>query len=140
MQGNGKKQGSQRAVPPELRLGAERMLGLFVNKWAVKVIHRLAISDERPGELRRQLLPVSQKVLTQTLRNLENSGFVQRQIMSHKPLNVRYSLTPLGQTFIEPLTQLCEWALKHEDELDEVTRRRGMRETSNGLRKRAAQA
>lgn len=137
MQTSEKNQGSRRPVPRELHLGAERMLGLFVNKWAVKVIHRLAIRDERPGQLRRQLRPVSQKVLTQTLRTLEHSGFVRREIMKLKPLNVRYSLTPLGRTFIEPLTQLCEWALKHEHELDQVARRRGTRQTPAGSLKRS---
>ena len=106
------------------RLGAERVLELFIDKWAIKVIHRLSASDERPGELRRLLRPVSQKVLTQTLRNLENSGLVQREVVRIKPLNVCYSLTPLGRTFVRPLTELCEWAVKHEEELNEMARRR----------------
>ena len=80
------------------RLGAERVLALFIDKWAIKV--------------------------TQTLRNLENCGLVRREIVRIKPLNVRYSLTPLGRTFVRPLSQLCEWAVKHEDELSEVARRR----------------
>lgn len=106
------------------RLGAERVLELFIDKWAIKVIHRLSASDERPGELRRLLRPVSQKVLTQTLRNLENSGLVQREVVRIKPLNVCYSLTPLGRTFVRPLNELCEWAVKHEEELNEIARRR----------------
>jgi len=105
-------------------LGAERVLALFANKWAIRVIHRLAASSERPSQLRRLLKPISQKVLTQTLRNLERSGFVQRELVRVKPLNVRYSLTPLGRTFVRPLNELCEWALRHGPELNEVDRRR----------------
>jgi DNA-binding HxlR family transcriptional regulator len=111
-----------------LQLGAERVVGLFVNKWVVKIIHALARADRRHGELRRVLAPVSQKVLTRTLRDLENSGMVRREIAALKPLNVRYSLTPLGQTFVRPLTELCNWAEAHEKALNEVwSRRRAMR-------------
>jgi DNA-binding HxlR family transcriptional regulator len=111
-----------------LQLGAERVVALFVNKWAVKIIHALARADRRHGELRRMLTPVSQKVLTQTLRDLENSGMVRRDIAALKPLNVRYSLTPLGQTFVHPLNELCGWAAAHEKALDAVwNRRRAMR-------------
>lgn len=91
-----------------------------MNKWAIKVIHRLAASDERPSHLRLLLQPISQKVLTQTLRTLEDSGFVQRELVRHKPLNVRYSLTPLGRTFVQPLNDLCRWAQAHENELNEI--------------------
>lgn len=104
-------------------LPAERVLGLFMNKWAIKVIHRLAASDERPSNLRRLLRPISQKVLTQTLRSLEDSGFVRREMVRPKPLNVKYSLTPLGRTFVQPLNDLCRWALAHEAELNEAARR-----------------
>ena len=111
-----------------LQLGAERVVALFVNKWAVKIIHALARADRRHGELRRILTPVSQKVLTRTLRDLENSGMVRRDIAALKPLNVRYSLTPLGQTFVRPLNELCNWAEAHEKALDAVwNRRRGFR-------------
>lgn len=117
------------------RLGAERVLELFMDKWAIKVIHRLSASDQRPGELRRLLRPVSQKVLTQTLRNLENSGLVRREVVRIKPLNVRYSLTPLGRTFVRPLNELCEWAVEHEDELNAIARRRAaQKKTPSRLR------
>jgi DNA-binding HxlR family transcriptional regulator len=107
-----------------LELGAERVVGLFVNKWTIKVIHALARADRRHGEMRRLLAPVSQKVLTGTLRDLENSGLVQRDIARLKPLHVRYSLTPLGRSFLRPLNELCDWASEHEKELTEISRRR----------------
>lgn len=111
-----------------LQLGPERVVALFVNKWAVKIIHALARADRRHGELRRLLAPVSQKVLTRTLRDLENSGMVRRDIAALKPLNVRYSLTPLGQTFVRPLNELCTWGEAHEKALNEVwSRQRTLR-------------
>jgi DNA-binding HxlR family transcriptional regulator len=116
------------------RLGTDRVLELFMDKWAIKVIHRLSASDQRPGELRRLLRP-SQKVLTQTPRNLENSGLVRREVVRIKPLNVRYSLTPLGRTFVRPLNELCEWAVEHEDELNAIARRRAaQKKTPSRLR------
>lgn len=102
------------------QLGAERVLGLFVNKWAIKVVHRLATSERRPGELRRLLRPISQEVLTHTLRDLERSGLVRRELVSLKPLSVRYFLTPLGRTFVKPLNELCKWAASHNAELRKI--------------------
>ncbi|HYL69030.1 MAG TPA: helix-turn-helix domain-containing protein [Candidatus Limnocylindria bacterium] len=107
-----------------LQLGAERVVNLFVNKWTIKIIHALARADRRHGEMRRLLAPVSQKVLTRTLRDLENSGLVQREIASLKPLHVRYSLTSLGRSFVRPLNELCNWATEHEKGLNEVLHRR----------------
>jgi DNA-binding HxlR family transcriptional regulator len=115
-----------------LQLGAERVVALFVNKWVVKIIHTLARADRRHGELRRMLAPVSQKVLTRTLRDLENSGMVRRDIAALKPLKVRYSLTPLGQTFVRPLNELCGWAAAHEKALNAVwSRRRALRKKTS---------
>lgn len=118
----------KRKPSKQLQLGAEQVVALFVNKWAIKIIHALARADRRHGELRRMLTPVSQKVLTRTLRDLENSGMVGREIAALKPLNVRYSLTPLGRTFVRPLNGLCNWAEAHEKALNEVwNRRRALR-------------
>jgi DNA-binding HxlR family transcriptional regulator len=115
----GKRRANRAVRPP---LGAEQVIHLFVNKWAIRVIHCLARSPERPSQLRRLLRPISQKVLTETLRNLENAGLVRRELVRQKPLTVRYSLTPLGRTFVRPLNELCHWALEHQPELNKAAR------------------
>jgi DNA-binding HxlR family transcriptional regulator len=60
----------------------------------------------------------SQKMLTQTLRNLENSGLIDRKVYPVVPPMVEYSLTPLGATLVIPLKTLCNWASEHFHEME----------------------
>lgn len=64
-------------------------------------------------ELRRAVGGISQKMLTQTLRDMERDGLVVRTVYSVMPPRVEYAISPLGQTIIEPLTALSAWAEAH---------------------------
>ena len=74
--------------------------------------------DEAPRRVAATDFRVSQKMLTQTLRSLENDGLVNRKIYPVVPPMVEYSLTPLGRSLIEPLAAICRWAEKHLPELE----------------------
>jgi DNA-binding HxlR family transcriptional regulator len=100
------------------KLGSEAVLELFVSKWAIRVVHALLRGTKRHGALRRELNGVSQKMLTQTLRGLERAGLIQRTAHNLVPPKVEYSLTRLGQSFVEPLNALCTWAEAHREELE----------------------
>lgn len=102
--------------------GSRRVLDLVADKWAVIVIYVLARGTRRFGELQRAVGGVSQKMLTQTLRRLERDGLVERKVFPVVPPRVEYSLSPLGETLVTPLTSLCRWA---EDHFWEVERARG---------------
>lgn len=81
------------------------------SKWTVMVVLQLAASDEvRFGALRRAVPGVSQKMLTQTLRQLEADGLVRRRVEPISPPAVHYSLTTLGDTLVAPLRELKHWA------------------------------
>ena len=97
---------------------SRRVLDLIADKWTVLVIHALARGTRRYNQLQRQIDGVSQKMLTQVLRNLERDGLVDRKIYPVVPPMVEYSLTPLGQTLTEPLAAICHWAEAHLDELE----------------------
>jgi DNA-binding HxlR family transcriptional regulator len=86
---------------------------LFIGKWTVLVLSRLTQRPHRHGELRRSLGSVSQRMLTRTLRNLELSGLVSRQVTRSRPIAVEYSLTTLGRTFLVPLRAMCRWVKRH---------------------------
>ena len=101
--------------------GSRRVLDLVADKWAVIVIYVLARGTRRFGELQRAVGGVSQKMLTQTLRGLEHDGLVERKVYPVVPPRVEYSLSPLGETLVEPLSALCRWA---EDHFWEVERAR----------------
>ena len=98
-------------------------LALLAAKWKVDTIYLLARGAHRYGELYANLLGVSKKVLTETLRALERDGFVQRRLYAEVPVRVEYSLTPLGWSLTEPLLGLCDWTEAHRDQVAEARQR-----------------
>lgn len=93
------------------------VLDLLANKWSALAIGALEDGPRRFGALQRQLQGVSPKALTQTLRRLEDGGFVDRTVYPAVPLHVEYSLTDLGRSVAVPLAQLRTWVEEHMDEI-----------------------
>ena len=93
------------------------ILELIADKWALLVLHALRPSPMRNGELMRAIGGVSQKMLTQTLRNLERDGLINRQAFATVPVTVEYSLTPLGETLVGPVSAIRDWAEGHIEEV-----------------------
>lgn len=89
----------------------------IANKWTVLVMYALMQGTKRYSELKRQIKGVSPKMLIQNLRRLERCGLVNRKVYPVVPPQVEYSLTPLGESLIEPLAIFCEWAYIHMDEV-----------------------
>ncbi|WP_454131975.1 winged helix-turn-helix transcriptional regulator [Microbacterium lacticum] len=86
------------------------LLDVVATKWAALAIGALADGTLRFGELQRRLQGVSPKVLTATLRRLEDFGLVHREVIPAVPLHVEYSLTDVGRSAVEPVFALREWA------------------------------
>jgi len=101
------------------------VLQTVVDKWGPLVICALRKGPKRYGELQRAIGGVSQKVLTQTVRKLEQFGLVARRISGTAPLAVEYALTPLGESLIVPLEGLFKWGETHIGEMAPATRRNG---------------
>lgn len=97
---------------------SRQVLDLIADKWTAIVIYCLSKGTKRYSELQREIGGISQKMLTQTLRSLERDGIVSRMVYPVVPPMVEYSLTPLGETLIEPLSQLCKWAETHIPEVE----------------------
>ncbi|MEM7341915.1 MAG: helix-turn-helix domain-containing protein [Actinomycetota bacterium] len=90
------------------------VLDLIGSKWSVLVIGRLEEGPYRFGELRRAVPGITQKMLTLTLRRLEEDGMVRRTVLSEmRPPRVEYALTDLGQTITEPLEAIRRWTEQH---------------------------
>ncbi|MEU8925379.1 helix-turn-helix domain-containing protein [Kitasatospora sp. NPDC048545] len=85
------------------------MLDLLANKWSALALGALEDGPQRFSRLRTRLQGVSPKVLTQTLRRLEEHGLVDREIHAEVPPRVEYSLTPLGADACAPLSHLRDW-------------------------------
>ena len=99
---------------------SRRALKLIADKWTVLVIYAFTRGTRRYKELQREIGGISQKMLTKTLRSLERDGLVARDVYPVVPPRVEYSLTPLGETLIEVITALCNWAREHIDEVEEA--------------------
>ncbi|MBV8118015.1 MAG: helix-turn-helix transcriptional regulator [Candidatus Eremiobacteraeota bacterium] len=88
----------------------------IADKWTILTMSLL--SDGAPhrfNELRRNIEGISQKMLTQTLRDLERDGVVVRTLYPEIPPRVEYALTPMGVTLCEPIARLGQWASDHVD-------------------------
>jgi DNA-binding HxlR family transcriptional regulator len=103
-----------------------RVLELFSVKWTSMVLHALHLHGGccRTGALQRSLPGISKKMLTQTLREMERDGLIDRKVYPVVPPRVDYSLTHLGRLFIEPIEMLYAWGSKNAEALEKLTRRR----------------
>ena len=88
-------------------------LARIANKWTAMVVIALGDRRLRFGELRSVVDGISGKVLTDTLRDLERDGLVERRAYAEVPPRVEYELTTLGRTLHEPLLALSRWAEEH---------------------------
>lgn len=90
---------------------SRRALAMLADKWVMLIIIALAKHGRmRNSELKRLLGGISQKMLVQTLRELEHGHLVRRIVHPEVPPRVEYELTPLGQTLMEPIHALRIWA------------------------------
>ncbi|MHA6299320.1 winged helix-turn-helix transcriptional regulator [Devosia sp. CAU 1758] len=80
------------------------------DKWSMLLVMTLASGPKRFNQLHREVPDISQKMLTQTLRDLQRDGLVARQVFDTKPPSVEYRLTGLGHSLIVPFGHLIEWA------------------------------
>ncbi|MEM7276402.1 MAG: helix-turn-helix domain-containing protein [Actinomycetota bacterium] len=90
------------------------ILDLVASKWSTLIIGRLEEHPHRFGQLRRAIPGITQKMLTQTLRKLEQDGLVHREVRAQmRPPQVEYSLTELGVSVTEPLQAIRHWSESH---------------------------
>lgn len=101
---------------------SQEVLELVTDKWTVLVLYVLSEHIYRYGALQRELPGISQKMLSQTLRGLEQNGLVKREIYPVVPPKVEYCLTALGKTLVEALRPLCTWAEQYMESVEEARR------------------
>lgn len=86
------------------------VLNRIADKWTVLVVILLQDGTKRFSHLQRAIDGISQKMLTQTLRNLERDGLVGRTVYATVPPKVEYALTPLGHTLKDLLYAIKTWS------------------------------
>lgn len=87
------------------------------DKWSILILFALVDGPDRFNSLRSRIEGVSQRMLTQTLRDLERDGFVLRTVYPQVPVKVEYELTELGKGLSGSVWQLVEWADDHHEEI-----------------------
>lgn len=86
------------------------LLDRIADKWTVLLLGTLATGPMRFNALKRHIEGVSQKMLSQTLRQMERDGLVTRTVEASVPVTVTYEITALGQTLVEALQPVIDWA------------------------------
>ncbi len=91
------------------------LLDQIAGQWTLLVLGALCDSAGRArfNAIKRAVPGISQKTLTQCLRQLERNGLVERRVLTHSPLGVEYSFTELGDTLETPVAALYKWTATH---------------------------
>ncbi|WP_287194357.1 helix-turn-helix domain-containing protein [Mesorhizobium sp.] len=103
-------------------LPAERALKVISGRWKAVILYHLFDGPRRLSALKTLVPDITQKVLIQQLREMEEHGLVRREIFAEIPSRVEYSATRLGLSLEPILLALCEWGQHHADELNEMDR------------------
>ena len=96
---------------------SRQVLDAISDKWVTLVLSALADGPLRYSDLSRRIAGVSQKMLTQTLRQLERDGLLTRTITPSVPVRVDYELTALGETILPVVIAIKQWSEAHITEI-----------------------
>ncbi|OYD07045.1 MarR family transcriptional regulator [Paludifilum halophilum] len=91
----------------------EATIEVMGGKWKSIIIYHLQEGTKRFNELKRLIPNITQKMLTQQLRELEQDEIVNRYVYAEVPPKVEYSLTEYGKTLQDILDQMCSWGIRH---------------------------
>jgi len=100
----------------------EITLSLVGDKWKVLIVRDLLTGTKRFGELRKSLTGISQKVLTQHLRAMEENGLVNRKVFAEVPPRVEYSLTEVGLSLKAILDVMGQWGEEYKIKCSAIKR------------------
>jgi DNA-binding HxlR family transcriptional regulator len=101
---------------PDVHCPVEHTLKIIGGRWKFLILRELFKGTQRFGELRRSLNGVTQKMLTQQLREMEKDGVIRRKVYPQVPPKVEYSLTPLGRSLKPILDSMQVWGIRHLNE------------------------
>lgn len=94
---------------------AETTLEVIGGRWKVLILWQLLQGVKRFSELQRALKGISQKMLTQQLREMERDRIIAREVFPQVPPKVEYSLTPHGESLRTVVEAMCEWGMMRRD-------------------------
>ncbi|MGX7014910.1 winged helix-turn-helix transcriptional regulator [Vagococcus silagei] len=98
-------------------IGVEATMEVIGGKWKPIILCNLRHGALRTSELKRNIPGISQKMLTQQLRELEHANIIDRKVYNQVPPKVEYSLSMYGETLGSILDSLCQWGELHVETL-----------------------
>lgn len=101
------------ADPIEASRFVRAALKVLAGKWTLPILWLLGQGPKRYGELCRGIPEISEKVLSQHLRELEREGIVERKVLPARSPQVSYSFTDYGRSLIPLIQTLCAWGEQH---------------------------
>lgn len=90
-------------------------LQLIGNKWKIFILQRLLERTWRFNELKKDIPGISQRVLTDNLRTMEEDGIIIRKVYAEVPPRVEYELSPLGETMRPIIRSLHDWGVEYQN-------------------------
>jgi DNA-binding HxlR family transcriptional regulator len=108
------------ANPFNAQCPSRDILEVIGGKWSLLILCRLQGGSVRSGSLTRSVAGISQKMLTQTLRELERCGVIERISYPEVPPRVEYKLTTMGQTLSKLVIELEQWVVQHFEQIVEA--------------------
>lgn len=115
------------AVPSERRMfhnnedcPIRNVIAQIGDKWSLLILFALVDGPDRFNSLKSRIVGISQRMLTQTLRDLEREGYVLRTVYPEVPARVEYELTDMGRDIVKPLYQLVSWADQHHEDIKQA--------------------
>ncbi|MGF1478482.1 MAG: winged helix-turn-helix transcriptional regulator [Cyanophyceae cyanobacterium] len=100
-------------IIPKASCPVENTLAVIGGRWKVLILRELLEGVKRFGQLQRAVHGVTQKMLTQQLRELEADGIIHREVYPQVPPKVEYSLTPLGKSLQPILDAMHQWGIQY---------------------------
>lgn len=91
---------------------------LIGSKWKLLIMRNLMDRPWRFNELKKSLEGISQKVLTDSLRSMEDDGIITRTVYAEVPPRVEYALSDVGESMRPILDAMKEWGMKYKESLD----------------------
>ena len=108
----------------EFKFPIDATIYLIGGKWKCSILCYLFEQPQRTGELRRMMNGISQKVLTEQLRELESDGVIERIVYPEVPPRVEYKITEFGLSLEQIITAMCNWGAANFEKVSGARRRR----------------
>ena len=112
-------------VSEDQRVIVREVLSRLGDRWSVRVVYHASVGPIRFSELKRKIdpvTPISARVLTRTLKQLERDGLIYRQVYPIIPPRVEYSLTELGRRFLDLAMEIIDWSIENQHDFEAARR------------------